>query len=156
MLIPLLVLGVGLVMMGVEVVRPGRSWPQVRGWWARAVLLNSVQGLMVLLAGVAWDGWMVRHRLWSADGLGVAGGALVGYLAITFVFYWGTVGVMSLRCCGAGFTKCTIARNVSRSLPAFTNTHWKFLPTAYCPALSSTSLSVLDRPPQHKPYYSAG
>lgn len=88
MLIPLLVLGVGLVMMGVEVARPGRSWPQVRGWWARTVLLNCVQGLIVLVAGVAWDGWMVRHRPWSADGLGVTGGAVVGYLAITFVFYW--------------------------------------------------------------------
>jgi alkylation response protein AidB-like acyl-CoA dehydrogenase len=26
----------------------------------------------VWLAGVAWDGWMVRHRPWSSDELGVA------------------------------------------------------------------------------------
>jgi sterol desaturase/sphingolipid hydroxylase (fatty acid hydroxylase superfamily) len=31
---------------------------------------------------------MVRHRPWSADRLGLVGGALVGYLAITFVYYW--------------------------------------------------------------------
>lgn len=31
---------------------------------------------------------MMRRRPWSADGLGVAGGAIVGYMAITFVYYW--------------------------------------------------------------------
>jgi sterol desaturase/sphingolipid hydroxylase (fatty acid hydroxylase superfamily) len=88
MLIALIVLGVGVVMIVCERVRPGRHWPQVTGWWIRALMLNAVQGAMVFVAGVAWDGWMVRHRPWSADGLGVTGGAMVGYLAITFVFYW--------------------------------------------------------------------
>lgn len=88
MLIALIVLGVGVVMIVCERMRPGRHWPQVTGWWTRALMLNAVQGAMVFVAGVAWDGWMVRHRPWSADGLGVAGGAMVGYLAITFIFYW--------------------------------------------------------------------
>ncbi|MGH9903200.1 MAG: sterol desaturase family protein, partial [Pyrinomonadaceae bacterium] len=88
MTIPLIVLGVGLLMMWAEKKYPGRSWLRARGWWRRAALLNGVQVLMVLFAGVAWDGWMMRHRLWSADGLGAAGGALVGYLASTFVYYW--------------------------------------------------------------------
>src|SRR5581483_5372693 len=84
----LIVLGVAAVMIGCELARPGRKWPQVAGWWARAALLNAVQVGTVFLAGVAWDGWMVRHRPWSADALGTVGGALVGYLAITFVYYW--------------------------------------------------------------------
>lgn len=86
--IPLIVLGTGVVMMIVEVTRPGRSWPQVFGWWARAALLNGLQGLMVLIAGLSWDRWLMEHRLWSADGLGITGGALVGYLVITFIYYW--------------------------------------------------------------------
>ena len=86
--IPLIVLATGLVMMMVEVIQPGRSWPQVAGWWGRAALLNGIQGLTVLIAGVTWDRWLMTHRLWSADGLGVSGGALVGYLTITFVYYW--------------------------------------------------------------------
>ena len=87
-IIPLIVLGAGLTMLACELARPGRTWPKVTGWWLRAVMLNGIQVAMVFVAGVAWDGWMVRHRPWSADGLGVAGGAVLGYLAITFVYYW--------------------------------------------------------------------
>ncbi|HEY7425125.1 MAG TPA: sterol desaturase family protein [Gemmataceae bacterium] len=88
MIVPLIVLGVAGVMVLCEVARPGRSWPRVAGWWLRAFLLNGLQIGVVLLAGVAWDGWMLRHRPWSADALGVPGGALLGYLAITFLYYW--------------------------------------------------------------------
>ena len=88
MIVPLLVFAVGVVMILVEIASPGRSWPTVSGWWARAILLNGVQVGSVGLAGVAWDGWLLRHRLWSADGLGATGGALVGYLVLTFVYYW--------------------------------------------------------------------
>lgn len=75
-------------MLMIEVLRPGRAWPQVAGWWLRAALLNGVQAAMVFITGEAWDGWMLQNRLWSADGLGTTGGAIVGYLAITFVYYW--------------------------------------------------------------------
>ena len=83
-----IVLLAAVAMIAVEAALPGRSWPQVRGWWARAIALNAVQLGIVWLAGAAWDGWMLRHRLWSAEPLGVAGGALAGYLVITFIYYW--------------------------------------------------------------------
>lgn len=88
MWICLIVLGAAVLMMAFELACPGRTWPQVGGWWLRAAALNAVQIGSVFLAGVAWDGWMVRHRPWSADFLGTYGGALVGYLVITFVYYW--------------------------------------------------------------------
>lgn len=88
MIIPLIVLGVALAMMAVEAATPGRPWPRVACWYTRVIVFNSIQAAMVWLAGVAWDGWMARNRLWSADGLGVVGGAIAGYLAITFVYYW--------------------------------------------------------------------
>jgi len=88
MLIALVVLVVALVMIVFETIRSARKWPQVPGWWGRAILLNGFQVLAVWVAGVGWNGWMVRHRPWSADRLGVTGGALVGYLAITLVYYW--------------------------------------------------------------------
>lgn len=82
------VLGVALLAFGVERLIPGRKFPRVEGWWARAIALNGVQVAIAWLAGTAWDGWMLRHRPWSADGLGVLGGAAVGYLVITFIYYW--------------------------------------------------------------------
>ena len=88
MIIPAIVLGAAVVMITLEVCRPGRKWPRVAGWWARALLLNGVQVATVYVAGVAWDGWMQRHRLWSADALGTIGSAVVGYLVITFIYYW--------------------------------------------------------------------
>lgn len=82
------VVAVAVVMMLVERWRPGRIWPKVHGWWARALALNAVQVGSVVLAGVSYDVWLAGHRAWSADGLGLAGGALVGYLVHTFVYYW--------------------------------------------------------------------
>ena len=83
-----IVLAAAVVMIGVEALRPGRGFPRVRGWWPRALLLNGLQAATVFVAGVAWDGWMLEQRPWSADGLGLVGGAAVGYVAITFVYYW--------------------------------------------------------------------
>lgn len=88
MFVFVVVFAAAILMIAYEYTRPGRNWPQVRGWWVRAILLNSFQVLAVWFAGVAWDGWMVRHRPWSGESLGSVGGALVGYFAITFVFYW--------------------------------------------------------------------
>lgn len=86
--IPRLVIGIGVLMLTIELLRPGRSWPQVAGWWTRAVLLNLCQVGIAYFSSFAWDGWMLRHRLWSAEGLGVTGGAILGYLVITFIYYW--------------------------------------------------------------------
>ena len=82
------VIGSGLLMMLIEAVRPGRVWPKVPGWFGRALLLNGLQGGCAYLAGLAWEPWMRQYRPWSADALGPVGGALAGYLAITFVYYW--------------------------------------------------------------------
>ena len=82
------VLAVGVAMLGCEQLGWGRSWPRVRGWWARALLLNGVQVASVYVAGSAWDGWLVRSRLWSAEALGPIGGAVLGYLVITLIYYW--------------------------------------------------------------------
>ena len=88
MSVALIVFLVALVMIAVELLRPGRKWPQVAGWWVRAIALNICQVGAVYLAGIAWDGWMVRNRPWSADWMGTAGSALAGYVVITFIYYW--------------------------------------------------------------------
>lgn len=87
-LVVALALAVALARIVGERARPGRAFHIVRGWWARAFLLNGVQVAIVIVAGRAWDGWMVAHRPWSSDALGPVW-ALLAYLAITFVYsFW--------------------------------------------------------------------
>lgn len=83
-----LVLGAALVMIVIENVCPGRTWPRVRGWWARAFLLNGFQAGTVLLGYVTWDRWLNGRHLLDGDRLGTAPGALLGYFLMTFVYYW--------------------------------------------------------------------
>ena len=76
-MIPIIVgAGAGFMIL-CEVLFEGRKWPQVRGWWLRAIFLNAVQVGSAWLATFAWDPWMADRRPWSADGLGVTGGAVV-------------------------------------------------------------------------------
>ncbi len=88
MVVSMVVIGVAVLMILVEITRPGRGWPQVSGWWYRAALLNGAQLAMVFIFGVVWEGWLIQHRLFSTDSLGGIGGGVIGYLAITFVYYW--------------------------------------------------------------------
>ena len=87
-MIPIIVGVVAALMILCEVLFKGRKWPQVGGWWLRAFFLNAVQVGSAWLATIAWDPLMANRRPWSADGLGVTGGTVVGYLAITFIYYW--------------------------------------------------------------------
>ena len=43
----------------------------------------------MFVAGVTWDRWFVGRSLWNLeDALGPTGGAIAGYLVITFIYYW--------------------------------------------------------------------
>lgn len=86
-MIAIVVAGAAALMMVFERLRPGRALASVRGWWGRALGASAIQAAMVLWAGATWDPWMQAHRPWSTRGLGMAGGAAVGYLAITLVYY---------------------------------------------------------------------
>jgi sterol desaturase/sphingolipid hydroxylase (fatty acid hydroxylase superfamily) len=90
-LVPLVVLAAAVVMIVVERTRPGRAWPEVAGWWRRALAFNGLQALTVLTISRALDARFADARpVWatSLDALGPTGGALVGYVALTFVYYW--------------------------------------------------------------------
>jgi sterol desaturase/sphingolipid hydroxylase (fatty acid hydroxylase superfamily) len=86
--IPMFVLAVGLAMLIVERRIAARAWPRVDGWWPRAIAANLVQAAIAVIAGLAWDGWMIRQQPWSLASLGIFTQAIIGYLVITFVYYW--------------------------------------------------------------------
>jgi len=86
-MIPAIVIAVAALMILVERVRPGRNWRRVPGWWGRAALLNGAQVALVFVGVWTWDRWMSGSRPWRYSGPELAGPWL-GYVIITFVFYW--------------------------------------------------------------------
>ena len=86
--VPLIVLAIAVVLIAVEWIRPARKWPVIAGWWVRALAVNAVQVGIVFLAGRLWDPWLRAHRPWSLESLPTPVAVLIGYLAITFVYYW--------------------------------------------------------------------
>lgn len=78
-----------LVLLALEALRPARVWPEIR-WWrviggAFFVVMGGIVTVGPLLLPAAW---IAEHRLLDLSGLGIAGGFVVGYLGLTFVFYW--------------------------------------------------------------------
>jgi sterol desaturase/sphingolipid hydroxylase (fatty acid hydroxylase superfamily) len=89
MAVPVLVFVFAISMMAVERRWPGRHWADVAGWWSRVVALNIAQAGLVIGAAVTWHAWIPSFRSWDADAhLGVLGATALGYLAITFTYYW--------------------------------------------------------------------
>jgi sterol desaturase/sphingolipid hydroxylase (fatty acid hydroxylase superfamily) len=82
------VLALGLVMLAIERICPGRSFEEVDGWHARAVAINLVQAAVAYLATVTLDRWLPGLSVWKLGGHGLVVDALLGYFVITFVYYW--------------------------------------------------------------------
>ena len=56
--------------------------------WQESLLRRLTETPRAVIGEIGLDRWLIEHRLWSADALGVSGGAIIGYLTITFVYYW--------------------------------------------------------------------
>lgn len=84
----LIIFAAAILLFVIEKKNPGRTLPEVSGWWVRTAFLNGFQLATVWGAGFLWENWMYEHRPWSADWMGPAIGAILGYLAITFADYW--------------------------------------------------------------------
>jgi sterol desaturase/sphingolipid hydroxylase (fatty acid hydroxylase superfamily) len=78
-----------LVMAVIVMVRPARKYPDVRRWsllgFGFLVVMMTLGAVIPLLLPVEW---LATHRLLDGTKLGVGGGAVVGYLVLTFVAYW--------------------------------------------------------------------
>ena len=87
-MVPLIVCIATLFMMRIEHASPGRRFRRVRGWVARAWTVSALQALAVLAFGASFDVWLARHRLFVLDEDALLWPALVGYVAVTLVFYF--------------------------------------------------------------------
>lgn len=87
-MVPLIVFILAVIMIACEISKPGRSFPTVAGWWSRAALLNILQVVVILVGAYTWDQFLRGWSLFSLESLNPTLGGLLGYLLITFVFYW--------------------------------------------------------------------
>lgn len=84
----LIVLAAGLAMLACELRRPGRNFPVVKGWFAQAFALTALQGAIAWVGTATWDKWMPQVAIWHLGGHGLVLDALLGYVAMTFLYYW--------------------------------------------------------------------
>ena len=84
----LLVATAAVAMIAIERIAPNVDQPRVPGWIARLVALNAVQLGIVYLAAWSWDRWLPQWQLVDGSRLPAPLGIAIGYLAITFVYYW--------------------------------------------------------------------
>lgn len=68
---------------------PGWRLPRVRGWPARALLINAAQLGVVLLAGVSWERWLSGASVFHlSKSVGPILAGAIAYFIATFIFYW--------------------------------------------------------------------
>lgn len=84
-----IVIGIGVFFMILERIVPDQKLPEVKGWWARVMLINLLQIGIIYLGSYTWDKWFLSSSLFQlGDQLPAPVAALVSYFIITFVFYW--------------------------------------------------------------------
>ena len=79
---------IGILLIILERIYPDRVLPTVKGWWTRVVLINVMQFGIVVLGMFTWDVWFQGHQWFVLEGVPDFVLGFLGYLLITFVFYW--------------------------------------------------------------------
>ena len=83
-----IVLACAFIMMLVEYRQPGRHFQASRHWRRRAIAANLVQAGSFWLTALTWDRWLPQWPLMAGHEWPFQMQVLVGYLLITFVYYW--------------------------------------------------------------------
>jgi sterol desaturase/sphingolipid hydroxylase (fatty acid hydroxylase superfamily) len=78
-----------LALLALERAFPARAFPEIRFWRLTGSLFVVVLlGVNAALPSLVPGDWLARHRLLDGGRLGLVGGVVVGYLALSFVSYW--------------------------------------------------------------------
>lgn len=79
--------GAAALLAALDVVRPARKGPAIRLWRLSGALLFASSFVVAGWVAARIDPWLAAHRLIDATGLGVVGGAVVGFLALELAIY---------------------------------------------------------------------
>lgn len=82
------VLVVALTLLVVERVKPSHQLRTVKNWWFWVFLLNGVQAAVAWLGSVTWDRHFSALSLYQIADWPTVLQIGLGYLAITFIYYW--------------------------------------------------------------------
>lgn len=77
-----------LVMLGLEALFPARVFPPIRFWRWTGLGFLILSGVIATTAPLLIPAdWLMAHRLIDGSGLGIAGGAAVGYVVVSLISY---------------------------------------------------------------------
>ena len=79
---------IALLLFIIERIWPANELPKVRAWWPRVILVNTVQLLIIILAGKTWDLWLQQASLVNLSSYPVVFQGVLAYFLSTFVYYW--------------------------------------------------------------------
>lgn len=82
------ILSVAFVMMILERWKPNVTLPKVDGWYFRALIFNSAQVVTAYAGTMLWDRWFSNFSVFSLADTNIFVQVMIGYLLITFVYYW--------------------------------------------------------------------
>jgi len=85
---PFIVIIIGLaIALAIERIFPHRNLPQKANWFARAIIANGVQLLIVIIGSYTWDVWLEGPSIFKLPWSPLCNAIFV-YLVHTWVFYW--------------------------------------------------------------------
>jgi len=86
---PLLIIGFFLAFIVYEAVNPRRrDLPKVSWWKLKGVLFFILGAVLSSVLPFLWADFMAKHALLNLSGLGMVGGAAVGYVVFQLFTYW--------------------------------------------------------------------
>jgi sterol desaturase/sphingolipid hydroxylase (fatty acid hydroxylase superfamily) len=86
---PVIMIGSYLSFIVYEALRPARrDLPKVAWWRLKGLLFFIMTGVISSVLPFTWQAFVDKHALLHLSGLGVVGGAAVGYALFQLVAYW--------------------------------------------------------------------
>lgn len=84
----LIVIGAATILWIFEQIRPNVALKKVDRWYLRAFIFNGAQAVIAISSTHLWDVWFEKLPFFSIKALPLAFQVLIGYVAITFIYYW--------------------------------------------------------------------
>ena len=67
---------------------PMTKLDKTKYWYLRALVFNGMQFVIAISGTYLWDIWFAKVQLFSYSHLSLFSQVLIGYITITFVYYW--------------------------------------------------------------------